>query len=240
MTTPDIHTLTGAYAVDALPDDERREFERHLDSCAACQQEVDELRTTAAQLGGAIAETPPAGMRAAVLAAIEDVRQERRSTEVVAIDRGREWMPRVLGAAAAAFLVVVLGLTVVVSSLNSRLDDLDATNTQVTEVLAAEDLDTVELEGDVGTVRVAFSPTRGQGVLIGTGLEPLPESRVYELWFLEGSDPVPAGLFAPDAEGRVTFAVNGDLGRVEAFAVTIEPEGGSPAPTTEPVLVGAV
>ncbi|MBW3664847.1 MAG: anti-sigma factor [Actinobacteria bacterium] len=240
MTTPDIHTLTGAYAVDALPDDERREFERHLDSCDACQQEVDELRTTAAQLAGAVAETPPAGMRAAVLAAIDDVRQERPATEVAAIDRGREWMPRVLGAAAAAFLLVVLGLTVIVSSLNSRLDDLDATNTQVTEVLAAEDLDTVELEGDVGTVRVAFSPTRGQGVLIGTGLEPLSDSRVYELWFLEGGDPVPAGLFTPDEQGRVTFAVNGDLGGVEAFAVTIEPEGGSPAPTTEPVLVGAV
>lgn len=238
--TPDIHTLTGAYAVDALPEDERRAFETHLHTCLACEVEVEELRATAARLAWAAAEPPHPDLRGRVLAEIDTVRQEHPAppAEVVVIDRRREWVPRVLGAAAAAFLIVVVGLTVIVSTLNSRLEGVEATNGRVAEVLAAPDVRTVDLEGDAGRVRVAYSSTRGEGVLLASDLAPLPPERVYELWFLQDGDAAPAGLFEPDPAGRVTFAVNGDLSRVEAFAVTVEPEGGSPAPTTEPILVG--
>jgi anti-sigma factor RsiW len=74
--TPDIHTLTGAYAADALSDDERRSFEAHLDECDACAQEVAELQATAAMLGAASFEPPPPSLRDAVLAEIDQVRQE--------------------------------------------------------------------------------------------------------------------------------------------------------------------
>ncbi|MFX7198000.1 zf-HC2 domain-containing protein, partial [Acinetobacter baumannii] len=37
---PDIHTLSGAYALDALEPDEAAAFEGHLDSCASCTDEV--------------------------------------------------------------------------------------------------------------------------------------------------------------------------------------------------------
>ena len=39
----DLHTLTGAYAADALSGTERLAFERHLDDCPACAQEVREF-----------------------------------------------------------------------------------------------------------------------------------------------------------------------------------------------------
>ena len=55
----DLHTLTGAYAAHALSDTERLAFERHLDACPACAQEVRELTETAARLGGAVAAPPP-------------------------------------------------------------------------------------------------------------------------------------------------------------------------------------
>jgi anti-sigma-K factor RskA len=74
--SPDIHTLTGAYAADALPEDERRFFEAHLAECDACAQEVAELQATAAILGAASYETPPPGMKSAVLAEIDQIRQE--------------------------------------------------------------------------------------------------------------------------------------------------------------------
>ena len=38
----DIHSLVGAYAVDALDDAERARFEQHLAACAECRAEVDE------------------------------------------------------------------------------------------------------------------------------------------------------------------------------------------------------
>ena len=46
----DLHVLTGSYALDALPDPERAEFERHLQHCPSCDAEVRGLRETAARI----------------------------------------------------------------------------------------------------------------------------------------------------------------------------------------------
>ena len=73
MTTS-IHALSGAYAVDALDDDERAGFEAHLPGCRDCQVEVAELRRAAAELAHDVAEEPPAALRASVLGAIAQVR----------------------------------------------------------------------------------------------------------------------------------------------------------------------
>ncbi|MGN6523744.1 MAG: zf-HC2 domain-containing protein, partial [Actinomycetes bacterium] len=73
--SPEIHTLTGVYAVNALDGDERAEFEQHLASCPACQAEVRELQATAARLGDAEEVVPPPAMKASVLAAIRQTRQ---------------------------------------------------------------------------------------------------------------------------------------------------------------------
>ncbi|MEE4545802.1 anti-sigma factor [Streptomyces sp. V4-01] len=75
MTVDDLHTLTGAYALDALSGPESGEFVRHMARCRACAQEVRELRETAARLALAVAEAPPARMRVRVLAALPEVRQ---------------------------------------------------------------------------------------------------------------------------------------------------------------------
>jgi anti-sigma factor RsiW len=76
MTSPDLHTLTGAYAVHALSDREREEFERHIADCPACAQEVRELSATATRLALAAAAVPPPQMREQVLRRIAAVRQE--------------------------------------------------------------------------------------------------------------------------------------------------------------------
>ena len=59
MTAADLHTLTGAFALDALSEREAKEFDRHLSRCPMCAQEVGELRETAARLALAVAEVPP-------------------------------------------------------------------------------------------------------------------------------------------------------------------------------------
>ncbi|GAA5070071.1 anti-sigma-K factor RskA [Thermocatellispora tengchongensis] len=71
----DLHTLAGAYALDALPEGERRPFERHLERCEPCSAEVRGLTETAARLALAAAVQPPAGLRERVLAEIATVRQ---------------------------------------------------------------------------------------------------------------------------------------------------------------------
>ena len=72
--SPDLHHLSGAYAVDALDDAERASFEQHLAVCADCRAEVAELSATAHSLGALTEATPPASLRASVLSGIARVR----------------------------------------------------------------------------------------------------------------------------------------------------------------------
>jgi anti-sigma-K factor RskA len=73
--TAELHTLTGAYALDAVSDVDRAEFERHLGECVACRQEVAELRATGARLAAAAAVDPPPGLKLVVLADVARTRQ---------------------------------------------------------------------------------------------------------------------------------------------------------------------
>ncbi len=72
--SPDLHHLSGAYAVDALDDAERTSFEQHLAVCADCRAEVTELSATAHSLGSLTEIAPPPALRAAVLTGIARVR----------------------------------------------------------------------------------------------------------------------------------------------------------------------
>ncbi|HWB72616.1 MAG TPA: zf-HC2 domain-containing protein, partial [Egibacteraceae bacterium] len=73
--SPDVHALTGAYALDALTGDERAFFERHLAGCDHCRREVDGFAATAALLGAATARLPPARLRPRVLELGDATRQ---------------------------------------------------------------------------------------------------------------------------------------------------------------------
>lgn len=244
MTHPDIHSLTGAYATDALDEDERRTFEAHLAGCEACRSEVESLHETTAMLGSAVADPPPAHLRDAVLAEIAETRQEGPAAEPAprpaptpAEDRSRRrWMDRLLLPAAAAMAVVLAGMSVVVGNLNRQVDELSVAS-DVADVVAAADLQTWETplpEG--GTARVMYSPSRGEGVFLADGMDPVDEGRIYELWAIDGDGPSPAGLFDVD-DGRAVHAFSGDMAGVEAMAVTVEPDSGSSAPTSDPVVV---
>ena len=70
----DIHSLVGAYAVDAVDDVERARFEEHLATCAGCRAEVESLRGAAAHLAASTDTAPPASLKASLLRDIRSVR----------------------------------------------------------------------------------------------------------------------------------------------------------------------
>src|SRR3546814_18033444 len=70
----DIHALVGAYAVDALDDIERQQFERHLATSANCRDEVASLRDASSLLSCITLTPPPPSLRARVMAYISTVR----------------------------------------------------------------------------------------------------------------------------------------------------------------------
>lgn len=253
MNASDIHHLTGAYAVDALPSDERERFEEHLTTCAACRTEVRELQATAAHLGAAGAEEPPATLKAAVMDEVRRTRQlppAGRAESDSAVHGGGtstpagtqfaapRWYERMLAPAAAVLVLVVIGLTAVIANLNARLDEFETFAAPVAEVFTAPDAFTVTAEGPGdASMRLIASPTRGEGVLLVGGMDQAPSARVYQLWLLRGGEAVPAGLLDVDDRGRGAHVMTGDMSDVDAVALTIEPDGGSPQPTSDPITV---
>jgi anti-sigma factor RsiW len=73
--TAALHTLVGAYVMDAVPPADRVAFERHLSGCAACQDEVRGMREATARLAAAAAIEPRPELRAQTLQAATRLRQ---------------------------------------------------------------------------------------------------------------------------------------------------------------------
>lgn len=245
MMTTDMHALAGAYALDALPGDERAFFERHLQVCETCESEVSELTETAAALAVGTAEPPPARLRERLLAEIDVTRQLPPAPAEATPDGRRGWRERlqpVLAPVAAALVLVVFALAGVIGNLNDRVGELQQTASRddgVVEVLTAGDVRTADLQlSNTETARFVYSERRDQAVLVGDGLRSPGQGKAYQLWLLDGSAPQSGAVFVPDADGRVTADVVAALAGADQIALTIEPAGGSPAPTSE-VLAAA-
>lgn len=233
----EVHTLTGAYAADALEDGERRFFEQHLEDCDACAREVAELQATAARLGAAVAETPPADLRGRVLAEIDHTRQEAPRSRIGASGASRPWWSG-LRVAAAAILVVAVGVGVLVSGLYGRFTVMEDAQNRYAELIAAPDTRWIESRGPDGAMgRAVVSPSRGEAMFVVDGMDPAPADHTYELWLIGEAGAQPAGMFDVDDEGHWSDMVTGDFRDAAAIGITIEPMGGSPEPTSEPVMV---
>jgi anti-sigma-K factor RskA len=82
---------------------------------------------------------------------------------------------------------------------------------------------------------------RAGGLLVAAGLPLTPAGTTYQLWAIAGKNaPVSAGVFTVDARGAASLRVSPvrGVGKVDVFAVTIEPAGGLPAPSGPMYLIG--
>ena len=234
--TSDIHSLSGAYAIDALSDEEAAEFREHLAGCAVCREEVAGLRAAAARMGASREVPPSPELRERVLAAARRTPQEPPRPTVAATPaepaRRRPWVPRVLVAAAAAVLVAAIGVGVGVLGSDDAPDGPATLATGVTQVFEAPDRRIAEVETDHGTVRVAASPGRNEMAVDARELESPGEGRVYQLWSVADDGAVSVGLLDDDTVGASMPMPSPGT----QVAITVEPAGGSPEPTGEPVV----
>ena len=242
MTSPDIHALGGAYALDAVDDLERRAFDRHLAECEACTVEVAEYREVTGRLAENSWSVPPPRMREQVLARAAATPQLpaaglRRS--------GTNPVTRWRRIAAAAAVVGVLGLGTAATTYAVQEQRLSAERTAVASaqqradriqaVLSAPDaaLRAGDLTGG-GRVTVVVSDTEDAGVVVLADAPPPGPDRAYQLWVVDDVRPISVGLL-PAGRSEATELIEGVRGRA-AFAVSLEPAGGSPQPSTTPLV----
>ena len=245
MSDQELHTLTGAYATDALDSDERAAFEQHLESCGSCRLEVAELRATAARLAVATSSTAPSELRDRVLAEVAQTRQESPLGAVTRLDERRPvqsppWYRQPATAAAAVLLVIAAGLGGLAVVEDHRADraqeQADAARDHASRVAeVAADPDHIErtvpiASGGTGTVLAAGDVA----VFLGKDLPELPEGQAYQLWRMTGQDSQSAGVLGRG--GDVTGVVTG-IRPEDAVGVSVEPEAGSDQPTSDPVFL---
>ena len=231
----EIHALSGAYAVDALDDIERAQFERHLAECAECRAEVASLRSTAALLAETTATAPPEGLRAKVLADIATVRPLPPAVGTGAAPR-RRFRLAPLAAAAAVIAAVGVGGIVVAEPW---ADDTSQTQVSaVDRVLQAEDAERYTQTIDGSEATVVRSRSLNKAVLVTKDMAPPPDGKVYELWLdHKGVGMVPAGLMPEGGEQQILL--EGDPATALGAGITVEPAGGSEEPTLPPVTLFA-
>jgi hypothetical protein len=225
----DWHVLTGSYALDALPDPERADFERHLQHCSSCEAEVRGLRETAARLAMAQALPSPPGMEQRVLAATYRTRQLPPLPSERPHHRRIPRRVAVFAAAASVAAAVALGLTQV--STQHRLESTRASDAAITRVVTAPDarIETARTSAG-GSVTVVASAALRQAVVTATGTP--PSGRVYQVWVMSPSSARSAGLMAGPSTVLASAVVPGDR-----IGITVEPAGGTSKPTTTPVAV---
>lgn len=231
--TPDPHTLVGPYVLGALPSDERDAFEDHLEVCPDCRAESDELLATAAHLGRATAVAPSPDLRSRVLAEVARTRQVPPGGHLAEVTNPRRSWPLFLAGAAA--IAVVLALGALVLQADHRADRAE----QVAAIVAAPDAESVEMAvPGSGTMRLVASPEGGGSVLISDDMAAPPPGKAYALWFQVDGEMEPAGLFTPDADGRVRHTVDDVPATV--VGVTVEDAGGAEKPTLPIIASGTI
>lgn len=223
------HDLAAAYALDALDADERREFEGHLADCASCREEVAALHSTLGDLGAQAAVQPPPGMREAVMARVATTPQDAPRNDGSAGGEGREGhrrRNRIIGVAA--------GITAIAAAMALLLAGGIIGNNDIDQVLTAEDAREITIDSEVvDSGELTFSPTRMQAVLTVDGLPPVDDDQTYQLWVIDDTSTIPAGIFTPDPDGSAVVLVESDVTGGVSLGLTVEPAGGSGSPTGE-------
>jgi len=253
----ELGNLSGSYALNGLDAADLAEFETHLQQSHATRDEVTELTDTAVLLGLATRPVQPsAGLKASIMdqldahpqlpvAASSAAGASSASVATAAFESpaGRKaqarWFTRPVTAlaAVAAAIALFVGGGVVTTSLaqnsfaQQQADQLAAINSADDAQRASVDL------ADGGTATLVWSNTLLSSALIVDGLAPLPADRTYELWYINDAGARPAGTFGVAGSGSTWRVLDGTMKAGDTVGVTVEPRGGSDAPTTDPVVV---
>jgi len=262
----DLHTLAGAYALDALePGAELTRFTRHLNRCQSCASEVHGFREVATAMAFAANAEAPAEMRDRVLTAAARTRQLPPEIRTHARPRKARqartrvpWLPWLSGAVATAAIAVAVFFGFAQAHTQQQLNQAKAQNQTLTQLQARVEAELTQAkEHDQALAQILGAPhvqllshstTKGgvavvvldaatrKLVVATSGLPALPAGKVYQLWLIGPVKIVSAGLLPTAQSGVTSPVVATGLVKGDKLGLTVEPAPGSKQPTTTPIL----
>jgi anti-sigma-K factor RskA len=232
LAPDDIRDLLPAYALGMVDPAERAQIEAALVHSSELQAELAELQVVVGQLGTAVPQiAPPANLGKRLM------EKAARPSQSAGRDPYVRW--RYYALAAAAVLVIFFGVAVW-----STLNDEEQPD-RISHILENEQSVWINLAGsqgfeDIGGAFV-IDPTRQWAVLQVKNLQVLDPEKTYQLWLVRDDERRSGLLFRPDVTDPMLLVdLPEDFETFQVMGVTIEPQGGSPGPTSDPVFVAVL
>lgn len=247
--------LFEAYALGALDAEERIALEVHLATgCSDCAKSVSEARWLVSQLAYIAPDSPPSAMLKGRL--MQKVRAEARNPR--AEGQSKTMVPFWMWAGVAALFLLTFYSILDAYRSKQQIRAANALTADAEIQLSIAKRENAIL-ADPASLRVALSPQNSLGpeleatwhsqfgiVLTGQNVTVPTDNRVLQLWLIPnapGGKPIPALTLRPDANGKFLLLISHPpkaASETKALAITEEPPGGSPQPTTTPLWVGRV
>jgi anti-sigma-K factor RskA len=226
-----------AYLLDALAEDEVGEIERHIEGCPRCQERVRWLQASVEMLPTAVEQLePPPELRERLM---QTVRAEAAAASELSVsvppaperapDR-RGWLGRLLAVPRPAMALGALLLAIAGGVVGYALGNGDGTDATTVQA---------QVDPSVSGARATLERDGDKGILRVSGL-PQHRNRIYEVWLARGKEVHPAGLFQVDRSGSGAAAIATGLDGADQVMVSLEPPGGSPRPTSDPLVIAEI
>jgi len=226
MNCDEVEELLGAYALDALPGDVWADVRSHLATCSN-HPEAAELRAVVGALAFAAPEAQPSATLKTRLMAT--VRQD--ATAVVEVSERIGILARIRKLSARRVVPYALAGALAVALIALVITNVGGGSEQPSRA-------TVSLSGENNASAIAYELEDGIIVVDAAGLKPLDAAHTYQLWSIASGKPSSLGLMGTAPNGEALGVARANIKDIDSLAVTIEPAGGSLAPTTDPVLKG--
>ena len=260
MNCEQLASLYEEYALGVLEGEERAELEAHLARAGdKCVTGVAQARCVVSQLALAAPDAQPsAALRGKIMEAVKPSTETTQS--VVPLVKPKPSDQRAMFPAwawvAAAALALVTGYSIrqmnnqndqlaqlrkqmkIAMTQNQMLQNQLDMNRMVAMVMMSPDSMPLKLmpkDKNMPMVHAYLHPHMGVAITADQ-MPPIPSARTLQLWFVpKTGKPMSVAIFHPDAAGQIALVAPVNMARTEiaALAVTDEPAGGSPQPTTQ-------
>lgn len=233
-----VQELLAVRALGGLDDEGRAELagalSEHAD-CRGCAEMARDFDEAAGRLAFALKPSPTTVTAADVLARadtpIQAVTTRRATVDLARPSPRPRWRSLLVAAAVGLVAIGGVGGTLIARQAGSG-------SAALARYLTEPETTVRPFKGTGGTLSVATQDGTDRSFVFGNVGAP-PPGKVYQLWTVRGSTPVAGPTFLPRG-GTVVLQVDAATQGADAVAITVEPTGGSKAPTSTPIFVASL